>query len=86
MKDEKKDTQNRETLTKMIYEEYKTFNLTKEQYSQVINRSIPSIDRDRAMSCGANFIKSRQGRVYYPIQAVVTYLLNVQKTLNSEEL
>ena len=85
MKNEYIDTTNRETLTKMIYEEYKTFNLTKEQYSKVINRSIPSIDRDRAMSRGANFIKSKQGRIYYPIQAIVEHLMSVHRTLDSQE-
>ena len=84
MQDNKNNTEDREVLTKMIYEEYKTFNLTKQQYSRVINRSVPSIDRDRAASRGANFIKDAQNRVYYPIHEVVTYLLRVQKTLDSE--
>ena len=79
----KEETQDREMLTKMIYAEFKTFNLTKRQYSRLINRSIASIDRDRACSRGASYRKEGHNKVYYPIQEVVSYLLNVQKTLDS---
>ncbi len=84
MKNALTEVQDREILTRMIYEEYKTLALTKKQYSRLINRSIASIDRDRAMSRGASCIQDANNRVYFPIQAVVSYLLKVQKTIDSE--
>lgn len=83
MKDDKQNQQDKEILTKLIYEQFQTLNLNKEQYSRLINRSIPSIDRDRALSRGANYIKDGQNRVYYPINSVVNYILDVNLTLNA---
>jgi len=84
MKNAQEEMQDREILTKMIYEEFKTLALTKKQYSKLINRSVASIDRDRAMSRGAGSLQEENNRVYFPVQAVVSYLLKVQKTIDSE--
>lgn len=82
MKPENNSSQDKEILTKLIYEKFQTLNLNKEQYSRLINRSIPSIDRDRANSRGSKFHKDSKNRVYYPVHCVVDYLLDVNITLN----
>lgn len=80
---EKKLGTDREILIKLISQEYNTYSLNKQQYSRVINRSIPSIDRDRANSRGASFKKDSAGNVYYPVTSVADYLLKMQHTMDS---
>ncbi|WP_455756427.1 hypothetical protein [Sulfurimonas sp.] len=83
----RKDTQlnrDRELLTEMIYKKYNTFNLNKHQYSEVINRSPASISRDMANSRGAAFKKDDNGKIYFPLNSVVNYLLNTISTIDSE--
>lgn len=84
MQDAEEEIQDKEILMKMIYEKFGTLQLTKQQYSRLINRSVASIDRDRAMSRGACWSQDDNNRVYFPVQSIVSYLLKVQKTLDSE--
>ncbi len=82
MDNKDQNTQDREILTKLIYDRFKTMSLNKEQFSILINRSIASIDRDRKASRGCEFIQHEKNRVYYPIHAVVGYLLSTNIVYN----
>jgi len=74
----------REILFNSLINKYGTYNLNKAQASRILNRSIPSLDRDRASSKGPAFKKDAAGNVYYPIHSIVDYLLNTQQTLESQ--
>ena len=80
---EKKLDLDRKILIELISEKYNTYSLNKQQYSRIINRSIPSIDRDRANNRGASFKKDFAGNVYYPVTSVVDFLLKIQHTMDS---
>jgi len=81
MKNEKKLENDKEILTKLLFDKYNKMLLTKQEFSFLINRSIPSIDRDRANSRGCEYIKDA-GKVYYPLHAIIDYLINTIKTYN----
>ena len=84
MKNESQITQDREILFNSLINKYGTYSLNKTQTSRVLNRSIPSLDRDRISSRGPAFKKDAAGNVYYPIHTIVDYLLNTQHTLESQ--
>ena len=50
MKSDIKNISDREILFNSIVNKYGTYNLSKSQASRILNRSIPSLDRDRASS------------------------------------
>lgn len=74
----------REILTNSIINKYGTYTLSKSQASRVLNRSIPSLDRDRANSQGPAFIKHANNSVYYPVSSLVDFLLATHETLESQ--
>jgi len=76
----------KEILTKSIVDKYNTYSLNKKQASRVLNRSIPSLDRDRANSRGPAFIKTDNNCVYYPVSSIVAFLLRMQETIESQGL
>jgi len=84
MKQDNKKLIDREILTNSIINKYGTYTLSKSQASRVLNRSIPSLDRDRANSRGPAFIKYANNSVYYSVSSLVDFLLNTQETLESQ--
>ena len=84
MKSDEKKSIDREILTNSIINKYGTYTLSKSQASRVLNRSVPSLDRDRANSQGPAFIKHANNSVYYPVSSLVDFLLSTQETLESQ--
>ena len=84
MKHYNKTLSDREILFNSIVNQYGTHNLNKSQASRVLNRSIPSLDRDRANSKGPSFKKDKSGNVYYPVMSIIDWLLKVEHTYESQ--
>jgi len=81
---EEKEKLDREILINSIKKQFNgSLRLKKSQASILLNRSIPSLDRDRANSRGPSFKKDFNGNVYYPINALVDYLLKMEHTMDS---
>ncbi len=75
----------REVLTNYIIKKFNgSLLLKKHEASILLNRSIPSLDRDRANSRGPAFKKDASGNIYYSIISIVDFLLNTQDTLESQ--
>lgn len=85
MKSEEKPIQDKEILTNYIIKKFNgALLLKKHEASIILNRSIPSLDRDRANSKGPAFKKDASGNVYYTVISIVDFLLNTQDTLESQ--
>jgi len=84
MKSDIKNISDREILFNSIVTQYGTHNLNKSQASRVLNRSIPSLDRDRANSKGPAYKKDKSGNVYYPVISIIDWLLKVEHTYESQ--
>jgi len=79
-----KTLSDREIIFNSIVNQYGTHNLNKSQASRILNRSIPSLDRDRASSRGPAFKKDDFGNVYYPVMSIIDWLLKVEHTYESQ--
>lgn len=84
MKPDNQVKSDREILTNSIINKYGTYTLSKSQASRILNRSIPSLDRDRLNSRGPAFIKHANNSVYYPVSSIVDFLLSTQATIESQ--
>ena len=61
-----------------LYSKYKKLLLSKKECAYEINRSCSSLDRDRKNAIGLQYIKKRNGNVYYPLTEIVKYIFNSQ--------
>jgi len=84
MKPDSKTLSDREIIFNSIVNQYGTHSLNKSQASRILNRSIPSLDRDRANSKGPSFKKDKSGNVYYPVMSIIDWLLKVEHTYESQ--
>ena len=64
-----------------LFKEYEAMVLTKEQMAKVCNISIRTLDRHRECSKGCEY-RFVGGRVYYPLDKVVSYLSKHIQTFN----
>jgi len=84
MKKNEKNPSNREILTDSIKRQFNgALLLKKSQASTILNRSIPSLDRDRANFKGPEFKKDKAGNIYYPVHSLVEWLLDTEVTMTS---
>ena len=66
----------------VLYSKYKKLLLSKKECAFEVNRSCSSLDRDRKNAIGMQYIKERNGNVYYPITEIVKFIFSSQiKTL-----
>lgn len=67
-------------LTKLIYQKYGSLLLTREQVSEVLSISTATLARMANSAIGVQYQKNgkagKNGRVRYPIDAVVDYILS----------
>ena len=65
-------------IVKMLFEKYRTINLSRKQASEVLNISTATLDRMRNRGEGPNYLKtdpgSRNGKVLYPLENLVDYI------------
>jgi len=66
-------------MFEVLYNKYKKLLLSKKECSYEINRSCSSLDRDRKNSIGMQYIKEKNGNVYYPLTEIVKYIFNSQR-------
>lgn len=65
-----------------LYSKYNKLLLSKKECSQELNKSIATLDRERRLSLGVQYIKSGQGNIYYPLLEIARYITREQiKTL-----
>ncbi|MDQ7067709.1 MAG: hypothetical protein Q9M40_06935 [Sulfurimonas sp.] len=84
MNSDTKKLSDKEILFNSIINKYGTYNLSKSQASRILNRSIPSLDRDRINSKGPSFKKDKSGNVYYPVMSITDWLLKMEHTYESQ--
>ncbi len=63
----------------VLYKKYKKLLLSKKECAFEINRSCSSLDRDRKNAVGLQYIKEKNGNVYYPLVEIINYIVSAQK-------
>jgi hypothetical protein len=63
-----------------MFKQYKTLRLNKSQMSEVCNLSTSTLDRHREKGLGCEYSMDK-GKVFYPIDKVVSYLSKTNKTV-----
>jgi len=65
-----------------LYSKYNKLLLSKKECSQELNKSVATLDRERRLSVGLQYIKNGQGNIYYPLLEIARYIIRQQiKTL-----
>lgn len=62
----------------VLYNKYKKLLLSKKECAFEINRSCSSLDRDRKQAIGLQYIKEKNGNVYYPLTEIVKFVFTSQ--------
>jgi len=81
MKDKNKE---KEQLVKLLVDRYSTVILSRKQTAEALNISTATLDRMKESAVGPTYIKvdtnsrSNNGKVYYPVTALVDYLISNQ--------
>jgi predicted DNA-binding transcriptional regulator AlpA len=69
-------------IVKVIFERYKSINLSRKEASEVLNISIATLDRMRSRGEGPNYIKinpgTKSGKILYPLSEIVKYITSEQ--------
>jgi len=65
-------------MFEVLYNKYKKLLLSKKECAYEINRSCSSLDRDRKQAIGLQYIKEKNGNVYYPLVEIVKYIFSSQ--------
>ena len=71
-------TSEEKLMFEALYNRYKKLLLSKKECAFEINRSCSSLDRDRKNAVGLQYIKNKNGNVYYPLTEIVKYIFNSQ--------
>jgi hypothetical protein len=72
--------------TKLLFDKYGTINLKTEHVSEIIDRSVASLEADRRKNEGIQFIRvggKPNSPVRYPLHEVSNYLNSVEKVYKS---
>ncbi len=70
--------------SKILYDKYGTANLTTKQTSEVIGRSVASLEADRRNGVGISFKRvggKNNSPVRYPLHEISKFINNVEKVL-----
>jgi len=71
-------TNDEKVVFEVLYNRYKKLLLSKKECASLINRSCSSLDRDRKQAIGLQYIKEKNGNVYYPLTEIVKFVVNSQ--------
>jgi len=71
-------TTDEKMMFEMLYNKYKKLLLSKKECAFEINRSCSSLDRDRKSARGLQYIKEKNGNVYYPLTEIVRFVFTAQ--------
>jgi len=71
-------TTDEKVMFEVLYNKYKKLLLSKKECSFEVNRSCSSLDRDRKNAIGMQYIKHKNGNVYYPLTEIVKYICSTQ--------
>jgi hypothetical protein len=70
------------TIIELLHAKHKKVLLSKRETAKEVNRSCPSLDRDRKAAVGMQYIKEKKGNIYYPISEIASYICrSLTKTL-----
>ena len=71
-------TTDEKMMFEVLYNKYKKLLLSKKECAYEINRSCSSLDRDRKQAIGLQYIKEKNGNVYYPLTEIVKFVFTSQ--------
>lgn len=71
-------TTDEKMMFEVLYNKYKKLLLSKKECAFEINRSCLSLDRDRKQAKGLQYIKEKNGNVYYPLTEIVKFVFASQ--------
>jgi len=71
-------TTDEKMMFEVLYNKYKKLLLSKKECAYEINRSCSSLDRDRKQATGLQYIKEKNGNVYYPLTEIVKFVFGSQ--------
>jgi len=65
-----------------LYSKYNKLLLSKRECGQELSKSTATLDRERRLSLGVQYIKSGQGNILYPLTEIARFIISQQiKTL-----
>lgn len=62
-----------------LYSKYNKLLLSKKECSRELNKSTATLDRERSMALGVQYIKEGRGNVFYPLTEIARYIVTSQK-------
>ncbi len=62
-----------------LYGKYNKLLLSKKECSRELNKSTATLDRERSMAVGVQYIKEGKGDVFYPLTEIARYIVTSQK-------
>lgn len=65
-----------------LYTKYNKMLLSKKECGAELSKSVSTLDRERKLSYGVQYLKYGNGNIYYPLVEIARYIINQQtKTL-----
>lgn len=65
-----------------LYTKYDKLLLSKKECGRELNKSVATLDRERRLALGVQYIKTGQGNIFYPLTEIARYIISQQiKTL-----
>ena len=61
-----------------LYSKYNKLLLSKKECGQELNKSVATLDRERRLSVGVQYIKMGQGNIFYPLLEIARYIISQQ--------
>lgn len=61
-----------------LYSKYSKMLLSKKECGRELSKSVATLDRERKLALGVQYIKSGQGNIYYPLLEIARYIISQQ--------
>ena len=69
-------------IIELLHNKHRKILLSKKETAAEVNRSCSSLDRDRKSALGMQYIKEKDGNIYYSISEIASYIYrSTTKTL-----